>query len=239
MRYSMLTGFTSRLFAAAAAAIALSLVVSAQQVPPGARGNAAIRLKGATFTPGRGEQPSIPPGLAIAGYREGERGYLIVQFEGPVVDTWKAEVESAGVDLLDYIPDFAFKARMTPGQARQIERLTSVAWVGVFHPAYKLDPGLARDGVRPYTVRIERGADMAAAIRDIAATGATVALRDGSVLTVTASAAQLDAIPHVLDVRGGENVLLRRKNNEYGAGNLMGRSEERRVGKEWRLRGWP
>ena len=42
----MLTGFTSRLIAAAAAAIALSLVVSAQQAPPGARGNAAIRLKG-------------------------------------------------------------------------------------------------------------------------------------------------------------------------------------------------
>src|SRR5688572_7102546 len=63
---------------------------------------------------------------------------------------------------------------------------------------------------------------MAAAIRDIAATGATVALRDGSVLTVTASAAQLDAIAHVLDVASVENVLLRRKNNEYGAGNLMG-----------------
>src|SRR5687768_5229539 len=179
----MFKGFSSRLFGAAATGIVLSLVVSAQQAPPAARGNAPIRLKAATFTPGRGEQPAIPPGLTIAGYREGERGYFIVQFEGPVFESWKADVEAAGAELLDYVPDFAFKARMTPGQARQIERLGSVVWVGVFHPAYKLDPAIARDGLRPYTIRLERGTNAAAGAAAVAATGAVVTHRDGSVLT--------------------------------------------------------
>jgi hypothetical protein len=76
------TGFSGRLFAATATAISLSLVLSAQQ-GPSARVEAPIRLKGATFTPARGEQPSIPPGLAIAGYPEGLRGYFIVKISVP------------------------------------------------------------------------------------------------------------------------------------------------------------
>jgi len=61
-----------------------------------------------------------------------------------VMDAWKAEVSAAGVELLDYVPDFAFKARMTPEAAARVAALDSVAWVGLFHPAYKLDPVLLR-----------------------------------------------------------------------------------------------
>ena len=79
--------------AAAALVVSVSLVVFAQQGPPSA---APIHLKAATFTPARGEQPDIPPGLTIAGYAAGERGYFIVQFAGPVMDAWKAEVAAGG-----------------------------------------------------------------------------------------------------------------------------------------------
>jgi serine protease AprX len=41
-------------------------------------------------------------------------------------------------------------------------------------------------------------------------------------LEVTATSAQLDAIAHVLDVASIENLLLRKKNNEYGGGAIMG-----------------
>ena len=79
--------------AAAGLVVSVSLVVFAQQGPPSA---APIHLKAATFTPARGEQPDIPPGLTIAGYAAGERGYFIVQFAGPVMDAWKAEVAAGG-----------------------------------------------------------------------------------------------------------------------------------------------
>ena len=203
--------------AAAALAASVSLVVSAQQGPPSA---APIRLKAATFTPARGEQPDIPPGLAIAGYAAGQRGYFIVQFAGPVMEAWKAQVAAAGAELLDYVPDFAFKARMTPEVADRVAALDSVAWVGLFQPAYKLDPALLRAGVatRAYRLRIERGADVEASVDAIAAAGAQIVGRGGNVVEITAAPGRLNAIAHVLDVAEIEAFVLRKKNNEFGGG---------------------
>src|SRR5262245_34651388 len=168
---------------AVALAASVGLVVSAQQGPPSA---APIRLKAATFTPARGERPAIPPGLTIAGYAAGQRGYFIVQFAGPVMDAWKAQAAAAGAELLDYVPEFAFKVRMTPEAAERVAALDAVAWVGVFHPAYKLDPVLLRAGAaaRAYRVRIERGADVNAAVDAVAGAGAQVTGRGGNIVEI-------------------------------------------------------
>jgi serine protease AprX len=215
---------TKRIVHALIAAVAVTsatVMLTAQQGPPSNRGQAPIRLKATTFTPTRGEQPNIPPGLMIAGYAENQRGYYLVQFDGPVLESWKTQLTAAGVDILDYVPEFAFKVRMTPSQAAQVRNLASVVWVGLFHPGYKLGPEVLRNGARPYTVRIERGADAAAAQAAVAAAGAQIQKRDGSVLEVTANSAQLDAIAQVLDVASVQNLLLRKKNNEYGGGAIM------------------
>jgi subtilisin family serine protease len=207
--------------AAAALAASVSLVVSAQQGPPSA---APVRLKGATFTPARGEQPDIPPGLTIAGYAAGQPGYFIVQFAGPVMDAWKAQASAAGAEFLEYIPEFAFKVRMTPEAAEQVAQLDSVAWVGVFHPAYKIDPALLRGTGAPrlYRVRIERGANVDATVNAIAGAGAQVVGRGGNVVEIAAPPGQLNAIAHVLDVAEIEAFVLRKKNNEYGGGGIIG-----------------
>ncbi|MCW5852024.1 MAG: hypothetical protein KIT87_18265 [Anaerolineae bacterium] len=129
---------------------------SVGQASPAEQGQsqgAAIRLRAATFVPTQGQAPNIPPGLAIAGYPEGQKGYYIVQFVGPVEPAWKDEVTAEGGELLEYVPDFAFKVKMNPGQARKVEQLDSVAWVGLFHPAYKLDPATAQGATRLYKVR--------------------------------------------------------------------------------------
>jgi PAS domain S-box-containing protein len=125
------------------------------------------------------------------------------------------------IECLD--ADFAFKVRMNPGQARQVERLDSVAWAGLFQPAYKLSPGLAtRSETNLYRVRIERGADARSAAEAIAATGVQVLDREGNVLLVSAEAAQLDDIAQVLDVAWVQHFKLREKHNEYGGGGIMG-----------------
>ncbi len=203
----------------------VSLAGPAEQGQP-----AAIRLKAATFTPGRGEAAAIPPGLAIAGYAQNQRGYYLVQFRGPVEQAWKDQVTAEGAEILDYIPDFAFKVRMNPAQARQVEQLSDVAWVGVFQPAYKLSPNLVRDGTRLYTVRVERGADAASATGEIAASGAQVLGRQGHILLIAADSAQLDAVAHVLDVAWVQNFTLREKHNEYGAGVIMGANTANALG---------
>ena len=130
-------------FMAALLLVALALLLpgggAAQPAAPAA---VPIQLKVATFTPTQGERPDIPPGLAISEYARSQRGYYIVQFAGPVQEAWKAQVEATGAELLGYIPDYAFKVRMNPGQARRVQRLDSVAWTGFYHPAYKISPHL-------------------------------------------------------------------------------------------------
>ncbi len=201
----------------------LALSAPAQQVvPPGPPDAAPIKLRAATFTPALGERPDIPPGLAIAEYAQGVRGYYIVQFTGPVEPAWRAAAEALGAELLGYLPDFAFKARMTPAAGRAVEELDEVAWVGLFHPAYKLHPRLTRDGAKLYWVRIEAGADADLAAAEIEDTGAEVTRAQGRTLVVAADAAQLDAVAGVLDVAWIEDFVIREKHNEYGGGVIMG-----------------
>ncbi len=182
----------------------------------------AIRLRAATFRPAAGEAPALPPGLTIAGYAQGQRGYYLVQFDGPVQDGWKAAVAAAGADLLDYVPDFAFKVRMTPAQARAVEAIDGVAWVGLFQPGYKLSPDLRTDGVDLFRVRLERGAARGAATAAVRAAGATLVGQDGDILLVATDASQIEAVARVLDVAWVENFAFHQKHNEYGAGVILG-----------------
>ena len=102
--------------------------------------------------------------------------------------------------------------------------MSNVTWVGFFHPAYKLSPALSRDGTRLYRVRIARGADADLAAADIADTGARITLREGNILVIAASSAQLDGVARVLDVAWIENHSLPEMHNEYAGGVIMGRT---------------
>jgi serine protease AprX len=182
----------------------------------------SIRLKVATFTPALGQSPAIPSRLAIAGYAAGQRGYYIVQFRGPVEQAWKDQVAAQGAEILDYVPDFAFKVRMNPAQASRVAVLPDVAWTGLFHPAYKLSPTLVRSGTSLYRVRIERGTDIGLARAAIAQSGAQVLRQTGQIMLVAADSAQIDAVAGVLDVAWVENFRFAEKHNEYGGGTIIG-----------------
>jgi hypothetical protein len=41
-------------------------------------------------------------------FAQGEKGYYIVQFDGPIRTRQKKKLEIRGVRVLDYLPDFAF-----------------------------------------------------------------------------------------------------------------------------------
>ena len=179
-----------------------------------------IRLQAAEFNPSLGEQPNIPPGLTIAGYAANQRGYYIVQFDGAVEQAGKDSITAAGAEILGYIPNNAFKVRMNPGQANRISKLGSVAWVGLFQPAYKLNPDLAAEGL--FTVRVEQGANAGLAAGAIAQSGAEILARQGHILLIAADTAQLAAVAHVTDVAWVQNFQMREKHNEAGAGVIMG-----------------
>ncbi|MEZ4709405.1 MAG: S8 family serine peptidase [Caldilineaceae bacterium] len=187
-----------------------------------AQAGPALKLKAVTYYPSQGEALVVAADLLIADYAPGQRGYYIVQFNAPIEKAWQDALAATGAEVLQYLPDYAYKVRMNPDQAMQVRKLANVAWVGIFQPAYKLSPDLARDGAHAYRVRIEQGADNAQAAAAIAQSGAQVLKQEGNYLLVAADDAQLTAVANVLDVAWVENFTLHEKHNEYGAGNIIG-----------------
>ena len=89
---------------------------------------------------------------------------------------------------------------MTPEAARQIEELTVVNWVGLFHPAYKLNPNLDYSIRKMYTVRVEDGIDVDSVADEIRSMGVNVIGSSENILTVLTDEDQIAPLAQVLDV---------------------------------------
>ena len=120
------------------------------------------------------------------------------------------------------MPDFAFRVRASAEVATRLRQLPFVAWVGPYHPAYKLatPSGGAED--QPYIIRLERDADAAAVESTLGASGMRVTRRGTSLLTVIALPAQLAALAETAGIASIEPFALRVKHNEFGAGVFLG-----------------
>jgi hypothetical protein len=130
--------------------LALSLgggLAHGQIAPPQARAAledpSRVLLRTVDIDTRQGEPP-LDPTLRIDAYVPGERGYYIVQFTGPVVRAWQDEVRRLGGELLDYLPNNAFVVRMDDVTLAQVSGAAFVQWVGIFQPAYKVDPEIGR-----------------------------------------------------------------------------------------------
>jgi hypothetical protein len=122
---------------------ALSTVVAAalMLLVATSAGSQQLLLRTYQFDPLQGE-PWIAPELRAAEPRPGETGYYLVQLTGPVYKHQKTALRAAGAELWDYIPEYAFITRMTPEDGQAVRSLDFVRWVGLYHPAYKLDPAI-------------------------------------------------------------------------------------------------
>lgn len=179
-----------------------------------------VKLKAGTI--GSGQEPVVAAGLTIDGYDPGERGMYIVQFAGSVEPVWRDGLTALGADVLDYLPDYAFKVRMTPEQAAQVTDWAFVNLVTLFQPAFKLDPALDLGGPRLYRVRIEADADFAQAVADVAGAVSAVVQQHAPFVRVLADDAQLAAVARLADVAWIENFTVAEKHNEYGGGAILG-----------------
>ncbi len=163
----------------------------------------------------------ITDGLAEASALDQRgRGSYLVQFSGPITQAQADSLRALGADLVSYVPDYAYKASMTAGQAAHAANVAGVASIGVYNADYKLSPGLALSGL--YRIRLDRGADASQVTTDIEAAGGSVVAGSGRVLTVMAESAHLNDIAALHAVAWVENLVLREKHNEYGAGVILG-----------------
>ena len=52
--------------------------------------------------------------------------FYLVWLNGPLLESWKEQLEQAGVKLLESLPTGAYKVRLDPGQAEQLQQLSFV-----------------------------------------------------------------------------------------------------------------
>ncbi|GAB4435943.1 MAG: hypothetical protein OHK0015_27300 [Chloroflexi bacterium OHK40] len=216
-----------RLRGTAALAVILLLVAtvaggSFAQAAPRAQSGAPIRLRAITFNPAAGQIAATPLGLTRRAPPSTGPGYYIVQADGPVTDAWKAALAATGAELLDYIPENAFKVRMSAAQAAQVRRVSGTAYVGLFHPFYAISPAVATTGQQLVSVYIERGGNRAAVAAAAAAAGAELAEVDAERLVVNADRATINRIAQSMDVAWIEPYVLNETHNEYGGGTIIG-----------------
>ncbi|WP_436499348.1 S8 family serine peptidase [Actinokineospora sp. HUAS TT18] len=186
-----------------------------------------IRLVTGEFYPSAAAK--LPQGLENQTLGATERGSYLVQFSGPVREEWKAGLTAIGAQIVEYIPDNAFKVRMNPGQANRAGKLAGVHWVGRYQAAWKvtkdakakIDEGKA--GI--YKVRAESGVDIAALRKSAEATGAVVSKSADGTLLLAADPAQANKIAGIEDVAFVDKFRIQEKHNEHAAGVLMKATE--------------
>lgn len=76
------------------------------------------------------------PALATLAREAPER--YVIQFAGPLLPEWRKEIESLGVTLGGYVPQFAYKAALVREQKQAVEQVASVRRVVPYGPEQTL-----------------------------------------------------------------------------------------------------
>lgn len=156
-------------------AILVVLLFAAATLNTGASGAPAtppgpvLRLQRGVFDPLQ-SKPALPAGLTADDFPQAGRAQTVVQFEGPIQPAWRQALEALGVQVLDYIPDFAFLVLADDAQREALGKLAAVRYVGPWQPAYKVAVSLdqataeAKAASQPVTliVRTVPGSDAVA-----------------------------------------------------------------------------
>ncbi len=98
-----------------------------------------LSVKGHKFEMNKGPS-DIPAKLMAGNYDPEVRGRYIVHMLGPVNPEWRDTLDSKDVEIVNYIPNFAYHVRMKPEMKNEIMDLEFVDWIGLYHPGYKLKP---------------------------------------------------------------------------------------------------
>jgi subtilisin family serine protease len=116
----------------------LPLTATARSFEPPA--HQFIRLQAVTFDPiVTGEPATVrEPELAAA-----DNPYFIVQFKGMPSRAALSQAEQLGAQVLGYLPDNAYVARIDSAVLDRVRSLPALRWVGPYRPAYKRAPALA------------------------------------------------------------------------------------------------
>jgi len=132
-------------FVAMGLLLAAPLLTAAPAGPSGGAGlgpsvraaHASLYLKAGTFDPATDGAPG-PSSL----HMRSTHPYYVLQFDGPIQRAWRDAARDAGAELLGYLPDWGYFARIGASDVDVVRELDHVRYLGPAHPAYRIDPVL-------------------------------------------------------------------------------------------------
>jgi hypothetical protein len=167
-------------------------------------------------------------------------GLYLVQFIGPIQDSWLRTLESTGADVVTYVPNNAYVVRCDARSAALVSRMKDeqsfVQWVGDYEPAYKLDAAmhaaraLGETQIVKVTVQVLDGAegdqqafDLRRSARQFFGETRVLKYRNLTVAIPASQLTQLAASDGVFAIEeAGERVLKDEAQGQIVAGNLSG-----------------
>jgi hypothetical protein len=163
----------------------------------------SIRLRNETIETDSGTNRAVMAGQRRA--RVAASGLFLLQFNGPLEPAQRAELKQAGVELIQYVPDDAFIAKLNNVSPASVGAMSFIGWVGPYRTEHKIHPRLATvarlAAQTNETVRINILLSPTATAAEIAAVRSHLALvyqeshlRQGTIVRGELSPGQLDAL---------------------------------------------
>ena len=121
--------------------LSLALLISALGIGACSADQKFIRLRNElipTSAPDRTSKASVQAHLLD----EAVSGLYLVQFNERFEASWREPLGSLGVELVRFVPEDAFVARLTQVSVSKLRALPFVRWVGEYRPALKVHTGL-------------------------------------------------------------------------------------------------
>ncbi len=156
-----------------------------------------ICLKTYQFDPKQGE-PDLPFNLIA---QEETSNYYIIQCKGPILKEWKTELKNSGIQILGYVPDYAYIVRMDSYQKELLSSKSFINWIGLWHPAYKIHPELRnKAGMYKVTILVYDSEELADIVTKVSGLGVNVLeVSDcvGNLIVAEVSSAHLGGLAHI------------------------------------------
>ena len=159
-----------------------------------------VYMRAISFDSSKGK-PALPVELSISEYPVDIKGYYIVQFIEPVKSEWKDDLNQMGCEIYDYIPDNAFIVSMDSETKEIVKDMDFVQWIGIYQPAYKIDPKLPEDEteINITVLLFEPGnrEEISSALKEL---GGEVQESSGDVIRLIINASKMEDIAKINDV---------------------------------------
>ena len=152
-------------------------------------------VKSSLGTLRRGHRPpgEMPSFGAEAGEIDDQKpNFYLIGLSGPLLEDLRAQLKNAGVELLEFVPQNSYTARLTPAQARAARKLSFVTSVRIYREedtgpvnatpsreiSFDTAPDVARN-IRTYDLRLHLADDLPAVLSRLRELGVNIAGASG------------------------------------------------------------